>query len=421
MTQPLAKLAAARFPFHYGWIILATLCCAGFARQGSGVATLSIFVEPLTRDFGWSRTAVSGAVSLGGVLAALVSPLIGPVVDRRGSRLVLCLAVLGNGVALLLLSVTPSLLVFYVLFCLARMNWAGPFDLGIYGALNNWFVRHRTLAASVATLAQMVGLVAMPLIAQFAIVHNGWRAGWAALGITTLVVGLAPVWLFLVRRPEDMGLAPDVARPGQQQSAADAIPVVEPRFSRREATRTPAFWLLMLFTVMIYPVQAGASFHQASHLVERGVDSTTAAVIVSGFSFMSGVATIACAFVPRRLPIRFPLALIGVLLTLSTLLMPGIESAAEGFVASGLFGLAVGGMQTLVPIAWADYFGRTNYGAIRGLALSTQVLAQASGPLVSGVLYDLSGTYALSLRVFTAVSILSIIVALAARPPRSAG
>ena len=53
------------------------------------MATLSIFVEPLTRDFGWSRTALSGAVSLGGLLAALVSPLIGPLLDRRGSRLVL--------------------------------------------------------------------------------------------------------------------------------------------------------------------------------------------------------------------------------------------------------------------------------------------------------------------------------------------
>ena len=61
--------------------------------------------------------------------------------DRRGSRLVLCAAVLVNGVALLLLSLTPSLLVFYLLFCVARMNWAAPFELGIYGALNNWFLR----------------------------------------------------------------------------------------------------------------------------------------------------------------------------------------------------------------------------------------------------------------------------------------
>src|SRR5438132_7985867 len=145
MNRPfLPPLLSRRLPLFYGWIVLACLCCAGFSRQGPAVATLSIFVEPLTREFGWSRTALSGAVSLGGLLAALASPWIGPLLDRRGSRLVLCLAVLANGVLLLLLSLTPSLLVFYLLFCLARMNWASPFELGIYGALHNWFVARRT-------------------------------------------------------------------------------------------------------------------------------------------------------------------------------------------------------------------------------------------------------------------------------------
>ncbi len=418
--QALPRALAARVPFHYGWIVLACLCCAGFARQGSAVAPLSVFVEPLAREFGWSRTAISGAVSLGGLLAALISPLIGPLLDRRGSRLVLGLAVLVNGVALLLLSLTPSLLVFYLLFCIARMNWAGPFDLGIYGALNNWFVARRTFASSVATLAQMLGLVAMPLIAQFAIAHDGWRAGWIALGATTLIVGLLPVWLLLVRRPEDMGLAPDRAAPAPQPGTG-AAPREEPRFSRREAIRTSAFWLLMLYTVMVYPVQAGVSLHQASHMVERGLDPTTAALIVSAFSLMSGLATIACGFLPRRFPIRFPMALACVLMAIGTWLMVDVRSAMDGYLAAGLFGIGIGGVLTLVPVSWADYFGRANYGAIRGIALSVQVVAQATGPLLSGVLYDLTGNYSLPLHCFTALSILGILAALAARPPRSGG
>jgi sugar phosphate permease len=415
--QALPRALAARLPFYYGWIVLACLCCAGFARQGPAVATLSIFVEPLTRDFGWSRTALSGAVSLGGLLAALVSPAIGPLLDRRGSRLVLCLAVLVNGVALLLLSLTPSLLVFYLLFCIARMNWAGPFDLGIYGALNNWFLARRTLASSIATFAQMLGLVAMPLIAQFAISHDGWRAGWIALGAVTLIVGFIPAWLFLVRRPEDMGLQPDSAVAVTVQDGAAAASA-EPRFSRRQAMRVPAFWLLMLYTVMIYPVQAGVSLHQASHLVQRDLDATTAALIVSAFSLMSAFATVACGFLPRRWPIRFPLALTGMLAAVGTLLMLRIETAADGYLAAGLFGFGIGGVLTLLPVAWADYFGRANYGAIRGIALSVQVLAQASGPLLSGALYDLTGTYTASLYCFTALSVLSIVAALAARQPR---
>jgi MFS family permease len=393
---------------YYGWIVLAALCCAGFARQGPAVATLSIFVEPLTREFGWSRTALSGAVSLGGVLAALASPPIGRLLDRHGPRAVLCTAVLVNAGALILLSFTPSLLVFYVLFCIARMNWAVPFDLGIYGAINSWFIARRTFATSVATMAQIAGLVAMPLIAQAAIGHDGWRSGWVALGVVTLAVGFLPVWLFLGRRPEEKDLA---------------IPAghVEPRFSRAQAVRTPAFWLLMLYTVLVFPVQAGVSLHQASHLVERGIDPTTAAAVVSVFSLMAGAGTFACGFLPRRLPIRFPMALAGLLAFAGTLLMTRIASPAGGYLAAGVFGFGIGAVLTLLPVAWADYFGRANYGAIRGLALSAQVLSQAVGPILSGVLHDLTGDYLASLYCFAGLSGLTVFAALAARRPKEAG
>jgi MFS family permease len=395
---------------YYGWIILACLCCAGFARQGPAVATLSIFVEPLTREFGWSRAALSGAVSVAGVLAALLSPLIGPLLDRHGSRLVLCGAVLVNATVLVLLSFTPSLLIFYLLFCIGRISWAVPFDLGIYGAISNWFVERRAFAASAATMAQMAGLVAMPLIAQFAIEHDSWRSGWLVLGVVTLLVGFLPCWLFLVRRPEDMGLAP----------AKTPHTPAEPKFSREQALRQPAFWLLLAYTALVYPVQAGVSLHQAPHLVERGIDATTAALIVSSFSLMSGVGTFACAMLPRRLPVRFPLAVVGALLALSALLMTRIASAADGTLAAAVFGLGIGGILTLLPVAWADYFGRENYGAIRGLALSAQVLAQAIGPLLAGALRDITGDYGLSLNCFAVLAGVSVMVALAARPPRPA-
>ncbi|HJS76503.1 MAG TPA: MFS transporter [Burkholderiales bacterium] len=395
---------------YYGWIILACLCCAGFARQGPAVATLSIFVEPLTREFGWSRAALSGAVSVAGVLAALLSPLIGPLLDRHGSRLVLCGAVLVNATVLVLLSFTPSLLIFYLLFCIGRISWAVPFDLGIYGAISNWFVERRAFAASAATMAQMAGLVAMPLIAQFAIEHDSWRSGWLALGVVTLLVGFLPCWLFLVRRPEDIGLTP----------AKMPHTPAEPQFSREQALRVPAFWLLLAYTALVYPVQAGVSLHQAPHLVERGIDATTAALIVSSFSLMSGVGTFACGMLPRRLPVRLPLALVGALLALSALLMTRIASAADGYLAAAVFGLGIGGILTLLPVAWADYFGRENYGAIRGLALSAQVLAQAIGPLLAGVLRDITGDYGLSLNCFAVLAGVSVMVALAARPPRPA-
>jgi MFS transporter, OFA family, oxalate/formate antiporter len=413
MRVALPRLLVRHLPFYYGWIVLACACCAGFSRQGGAVATLSIFVEPMTRQFGWSRTALSGAVSLGGVLAALLSPMIGRMLDRSGARLVLCLAVVTTGVANILLSLTTSLSMFYLLFCVARTNFAGPFDLGIYGAVNNWFISRRAFATAIATIAQMAGLVILPLIAQTAILHSGWRAGWLAVGIAVLMIGFIPSLLFMVRRPEDLDLSPDRATVRQVVRTTPA----ETNFTRAQALRTPSFWLLCLFTLFAYPVQAGVSLHQAPYLIERGLSPTVAATIVSTFSFASGIASLSFGLFPRRVPIRYALALSGAALSAGTLAMLGIATSRDGYLAASIFGIGIGGLLTLLPIAWADYYGRASYGAIRGIALSVQVMAQASGPLLSGILRDWSGSYELSLQCFVVLSCLSVLAALLARQP----
>src|SRR5204862_2127904 len=173
--------------------------------------------------------------------------------------------------------------------------------------------------------------------AQLAMLEHGWRGGWLAIGAVTLLIGFIPVWLLMVRRPEDMGLRPD-GQAGGPLAAQDArADVPEPSFSRRQAVGTTAFWLLLLYTALVYPVQAGVSLHQAAHFVERGIDPTIAATIVATFSLMSAVAAIACGLLPRRLPIRYPLALIGGFLTAGAIAMLGISSTTKGYIAAGLF------------------------------------------------------------------------------------
>ena len=186
-----------------------------------------------------------------------------------------------------------------------------------------------------------------------------------------------------MRRPEDLGLLPDGAPPAAAAvppPAARGVAMPEPAFSRRQALGTAAFWLLLLYTVLVYPVQAGVSLHQAPYLIERGIDPTIAATIVSTFSLMSAVATpglrraAASAADPlsagadRRDPdARRPAD------------ARRRDRRAQGYLAAGVFGFGIGAILTLLPVAWADYFGRAHFGAIRGIALSAQVLAQAPG------------------------------------------
>jgi sugar phosphate permease len=419
--QTLPSQLIPRLPFFYGWVILACVCCAAIARQGSAVATLSIFLEPMIAEFGWSRAALAGAVSLGGVLAAVVSPFLGPMLDRHGARLILCVAVLVTGLSTMALSATQSLLAFYIFFSIARTNFAGTFDLGIYGAVNNWFVARRPLATSIAGLSHAVGLAAFPLIAHYAIAHNGWRAGWVAVGVTVLIVGLLPNWLFMVRRPEDVGLQPDrrYSEPSGVSGGASATApaMLQPSFTRAQALRTPAFWLLTLFTLAIFPVQAGLGLHQAPHLIERGLSPGVAAMLVSTFSVASAIAGLVYGLVTRKIGVRTGLALVGIFYCVASLVMRDVSTPLQGYISATCMGIALGGLMTVLPIAWGDYFGRESYGAIRGVALSVQVVAQASGPLLSGILRDWTGSYGLSLACFAILAGLATLTAAFARPP----
>src|SRR5438552_168593 len=112
-----------------------------------------------------------------------------------------------RGLATLLISRLPFFYGWVILACVCFAGFArqGP-----------------AFASSIANLAQMAGLVALPLIAHVAIERDGWRAGWLAVGVTVLLVGFVPNWLFMVRRPEDVGLLPDRLSPASTPGRAGA-------------------------------------------------------------------------------------------------------------------------------------------------------------------------------------------------------
>ena len=219
-----------------------------------------------------------------------------------------------------------------------------------------------------------------------------------------------------------MGLTPDGPKSRLDEIGGDALiegASSEPTFSRSEALRTPTFWLLSLYTLLVYPVQAGASLHQAPHLIERGREPTIAATVIGVFSLASAVSGLIFGFAVRRVGIHTALAVAAVALGLSTVTMIWVTMTWQAYLAAVFFGIGIGGVLTVLPIAWADYFGRRSFGSIRGVALSLQVLAQAAGPLVSGILRDQTGDYVLPLWTFTGLSLAAVIAASFARAPRA--
>ncbi len=423
------KLANS-LPFYYGWVIVASTATVSFStRTVMAVATLSVFVVPMTQDLGWSRGLFSGAVSLGGLCAVFISPLVGRWLDRYGSGLLLSASSALTGILAVGLSFAGNPSAFYFLYVPGRMIFAGPLELGIPTAISNWFIRRRPLGLATDSIAQGAGLTIMPLAAQFIITGWDWRTAWLTLGILTLALGVVPPALLMARRPEDMALEPDLRRIETRKiTSADLggeppslTRVPESNFTVRQAIHTRAFWLLAAFSAAGFMVQAGISLHQVAHYINQGLSESSAAFTASTFAFSQIFGSFFWAALARRVPVRFLLSAAAFVMAAAALGTSASASLPTGLAAAAGVGLGVGGLHILLRLAWAEYFGREHLGTIVGFALSAQIGGQAVGPVLAGFMFDATDSYVMPLLVFAGAASLAVMLALFATSPRLLG
>ena len=416
---------AGRLPVYYGWVVFAVTNLTSFgARPVASVAVLSVFLVPMTEEFGWSRGLFSVPVSLGAVCGVVMSPFAGRLIDRYGSGVIVagCSAIVG--VCAMLLALVTHAWSFYAIYIPGRAVFSAPLELGTTTAISNWFIRRRPMALAWFGAVQGVGLGLLPLVAAMLIDAFSWRSAWVALGVFTLVTGILPPLLLMARRPEDMGLAPDPAgessegAAGSESSPGRASALWrDTDYTVREALRTPAFWILAFFSMVGFMAQAGVSLHQTAHYVDAGVSHGQAALVATSFALGQIPGGMVWSVVGRRIPVRLMLAVSAVWVAGGVFGIGLTERLVWGIVFGFLFGAGVGGLHTLLRLAWADYYGRLHLGAIRGLTLPAQIGGQAIGPVVSGFMFDASGGYLLPFVIFGSAVGLSALLVLAAIPP----
>ena len=413
-------------PF-YGWNIVGVAIIAQFIAIGIGVFGPGVFLRPMTKDLGWSRESYSAVQTLTTAGGGIFAIFIGSVLDRRGPRPLMLIGGIIAGASVLATAFVQEFWQFVLLRGLGQtLGFALCGGLVVNVTVAKWFVRRRGTAIAMASIGISLGGVLMAPLIGWWISALGWREAWVILGVLTWVL-ILPAALVMRRSPEDMGLRPDgdiAPKPGDAPSPsrkASRTTVSEDEWTRTQAVRTSALWLVICgYGVATLGLQA-MILHMIPYLTDEGFTTARAALLLSLFSWASLISKFAWGPLMDRIHARYLSAagfvLSGVAIAALVLVAPGGQFVTVAAVLA-VYGLGMGGTAPLQETVWASYFGRTHLGAIRSVAMPFSIVFSAGGPLLGGVLYERTGNYTLPFMLFAGAGAIGGLLLLVARPPR---
>jgi MFS family permease len=402
--------------FERKWWLVIVGCLTHAVNTGFCYFGMSAFFPSFEREFGWSRTAVSGAFSLARIESGLLGPIEGYFVDRIGPRRIMYIGIVVCVLGFFWLSAVDSLPTLYMAIILgivlgSSLGYHMPISLLIAKIFN----QRRSLAFGIFRMGPGLSGAIVPLVGAM-IVAWGWRTAAILSGCILLLAGLPMAYLInriAQAEQRDQELAAAVAAPGSRIGTSAG-----PQFTLRETLRLRSFWFLSTAMALRHMVTEGVSVHFVILLVDRGWSTETASSLL-GISALIGAPTrIGMGWLGDLIDKRT--LVIGLLLGLGfSVFIMGWAAGAFLFTSCMIiYSLAYGGLAALQEPIRADYFGTKAFATIQGVSRSITTAGTFMGPVIAGLCYDLTRSYAVAFSIFAAASMLSTLLMALAKPPR---
>ena len=413
----------SRLPFYYGWMIVVVV----FVTMAIGVnarTAFSLLFPPIIGEFGWDRGVTAGAFSFGFVVSAVMSPLIGRLMDKYGPRAVMELgvALMGGGMLLAPLTTQP----WHLYLTIGVLVGAGSVCLGYSGQslfVPNWFVRRRGLAIGIAFAGVGIGSMTLLPWVQHMIEQTGWRTACTAMGILIIVV-LAAINLLLYKRPEDIGLLPDGDPAPTATSAKPVSNIVDPAWANTEwtlslAMRTARFWWIAIGYFGGLYVWYAVQVHQTKFLLDIGFSPTVGVWALGTVSLLGIPGQIWLGHLSDRIGREsvWAIASFGFMICYAALIaLKYVPSLPLVYLMVFMQGALGYGFTSVMGPVVLEIFQGKQYGSIFGTIMLAALAGGAAGPWATGLLFDFTGNYTAAFAVGIAMSLLSAIAIWQASP-----
>ena len=381
------------------WPLVATAFVGLSLTNIIGYST-GLVIEPITAEFGWTRTEIMSGYMLAALLSIPLSPLVGALIDKYGVRrlslpgiVMTCCAMAAIGLADG--SVVQWLMLWGLYGLLALSVKATIWTAAVSGAFNSG----RSMALSVALCGQAFSAIVGPPLMQMLTDSLGWREAYVVVAIIWGIPAFVLSFLFLYdardRKRRD-GTASRTAGVGTAPPSTPSGPdnLDLPGLSMKAALRCVTLWRIGAATLIMLLLGAGLMVHKVPLLTELGVERSNAALLAS----LSGVASVTGKLLTGWMMQRFnpewiASATNAIMAIALIFLLEPFQSTTTIVLSMLIVGYASGTKLQICVYLTSVYAGMRNYGKIFGVMASLIAVASALGPMVVGIAYDLAGGY----------------------------
>lgn len=378
------------------WAIAAlAFITLGFSRGLN--SSFGVFYVALLDNFGWSRAVTAGVFSLVLIVDAVMSPVVGHLLDRFGAKKTVGAGCALLAAGLLLSSRITALWQFYIFFGLVSalgLSFMGMVPHVVL--ISEWFTTKRASALGAVYAGTGIGILLIAPLTEWLISTAGWERALQTLALVIVVFLFPLVWIFY--RP-----GPHGAAHGEENKTGNA-------WTAKLALRSLQFWLIFFARIFAAGGTTVIVTHQVAHVVDIGYSRLYAATIFGLMGMTSTAGRVVFGYVADLFSKQgaYTLNILATLVGVAALMIARDPSHPWLlYVYVIFFGIGFGSRAVIFSALSADIFSGKGFGAIFGYSVISVGVGGALGSWLGGFFFDVSGSYLVSFTLSTGVLLLS--------------
>lgn len=370
------------------WLIVAALFVVSYGVSVP-LAAYGVFLPVLAEHFGWTRGAVSAALSLNLLVGGIAGFAVGTLADRHGPRVLLAATTALAGAGFALVAAVSALWQLYLLVGLVAGVGTSSFYVLGTATVTHWFEDRRGLALALVLIGFNLGYITGGPAAAWLITRLGWRVAYYVLGSGCgLVTTVAALGVRLPRHAER-----DALRRPRPAGASGAARGGAHGITLRESLTDPRQWALNVSWLLVGGIAIMISVHAVPFARDRGVSLTGASLSLTAYGIGSAIGRLLGGTLSDRVGARRTIAAAFVLQIAALVGLLWVPSRAALLLSLTAFGAGFAASDTVVAQVVPQVFGLRALGAIMGILTLGWRCGAAAGPALAGFLYDLTGSY----------------------------